>query len=45
MLITGLIAGLIIFSLFLATLTQAPPAFSDEQDEPVPVPIPAKARK
>jgi hypothetical protein len=39
MLITGLIAALIILSLFLATITQAPPAFSDEIEEPIPVKV------
>jgi len=39
MLIAGLIAGLVIFSLFLATLTQTPPAPVDEQEEPIPVKV------
>lgn len=34
MLIAGLIAGMLIFSLFLSMLTQSP---RDRQEEPVPV--------
>lgn len=39
MLISGLIAGMIIFSLFLAMLTQSPRKVEDE-----PVPVPARRR-